>query len=74
MAQLEFDENLTKQLEVMYRRRDVMRRRRLVHNALAASGKFYFSCTQCCFVAPEAAIRGAVIGRQTMRRGDLPIS
>jgi arsenite methyltransferase len=36
MAQLEFDENLTKQLEVMYRRRDVMRRRRLVHKALAA--------------------------------------
>jgi hypothetical protein len=28
MVQLEFDENLAKQLEVMYRRRDVMRRRR----------------------------------------------
>jgi arsenite methyltransferase len=36
MAQLEFDESLAKQLEVMYRRRDVMRRRRLVQEALAA--------------------------------------
>jgi arsenite methyltransferase len=36
MAQLEFDEMLAKQLDVMYRRRDVMRRRRLVQEALAA--------------------------------------
>ena len=36
MAQLEFDENLAKDLEILYRRRDVLRRRRLVHDALAA--------------------------------------
>ena len=36
MAQLEFDESLAKQLEVLYRRRDVLRRRRLVHDALDA--------------------------------------
>jgi ubiquinone/menaquinone biosynthesis C-methylase UbiE len=36
MAQLEFDENLAKQLDVMYRRHDVMRRRHLVQEALAA--------------------------------------
>jgi hypothetical protein len=35
MAQLEFDEGLGKQLEAMYRRRDVIRRR-LVMNALSA--------------------------------------
>jgi arsenite methyltransferase len=35
MAQLEFDEGLGKQLEAMYRRRDVIRRR-LVMNALTA--------------------------------------
>ena len=36
MAQLEFDENLAESLEVLYRRRDVLRRRRLVHDALDA--------------------------------------
>ncbi|MDT4998580.1 MAG: arsenite methyltransferase [Mycobacterium sp.] len=36
MAQLDFDEGLGKQLEAMYRRRDVIRRRRLVMNALGA--------------------------------------
>lgn len=36
MAQLEFDEGLGKQLEAMYRRRDVIRRRRLVMDALSA--------------------------------------
>jgi arsenite methyltransferase len=36
MAPLEFDERLGKQLEAMYRRRDVIRRRRLVMNALSA--------------------------------------
>jgi ubiquinone/menaquinone biosynthesis C-methylase UbiE len=34
MAPLEFDERLSKQLEAMYRRRDVIRRRRLVLDAL----------------------------------------
>jgi hypothetical protein len=36
MAQLEFDEGLGKQLEAMYRRRDVIRRRRLVMDVLSA--------------------------------------
>lgn len=36
MAQLEFDESLAANLEVLYRRRDVVRRRGLVHDALDA--------------------------------------
>lgn len=36
MAQLEFDENLVDALEVLYHRRDVLRRRRLVLDALDA--------------------------------------
>ena len=36
MAQLEFDENLVDALEVLYHRRDVLRRRRLVLDALNA--------------------------------------
>jgi len=36
MAQLEFDESLAANLEVLYRRRDVVRRRHLVHDALDA--------------------------------------
>lgn len=36
MAQLEFDESLVNDLEVLYRRRDILRRRRLVHEVLDA--------------------------------------
>jgi arsenite methyltransferase len=36
MAQLTFDEKLAQQLEVVYRSRDVLRRRRLVYEALGA--------------------------------------
>jgi len=36
MAQLEFDESLAEYMEVLYRRRDVLRRRRLVQEALDA--------------------------------------
>jgi hypothetical protein len=36
VAQLEFDESMAEQLEVLYHRRDVVRRRRLVREALAA--------------------------------------
>ena len=36
MPQLEFDETLAEYMETLYRRRDVLRRRRLVHDALAA--------------------------------------
>jgi arsenite methyltransferase len=36
VGQLEFDESLGEQLEVLYRTRDILRRRRLVHEALAA--------------------------------------
>ena len=36
MGGLEFDEGLGEQLEVVYRTRDILRRRRLVHEALAA--------------------------------------
>ena len=36
VAQLEFDESMAEQLEVLYHRRDVVRRRRLVQEALAA--------------------------------------
>jgi arsenite methyltransferase len=36
MAQLEFDENLVQSMEVLYNRRDVLRRRHLVHSALDA--------------------------------------
>ena len=37
MAQLEFDEATAKQLEVVYGTRDIVRRRRLVREALGAS-------------------------------------
>ena len=36
VAQLEFDESMAEQLEVLYHRRDVVRRRRLVQEALSA--------------------------------------
>jgi arsenite methyltransferase len=36
VAQLEFDESMAEQLEVLYHRRDVLRRRQLVREALAA--------------------------------------
>ena len=36
VAQLEFDESMAEQLEVLYHRRDIVRRRRLVQEALAA--------------------------------------
>jgi arsenite methyltransferase len=36
VGQLEFDESLGEQLEVLYRTRDILRRPRLVHEALAA--------------------------------------
>ncbi len=36
MAQVEFDEGVAKQLEVLYNRRDLVRRRRLVREAVAA--------------------------------------
>lgn len=36
MAQLEFDESLAANLEVLYRRRGVVRRRHLVHDAVDA--------------------------------------
>jgi ubiquinone/menaquinone biosynthesis C-methylase UbiE len=36
MAQLEFDESLVESMEVLYNRRDVLRRRRLVHETLDA--------------------------------------
>ena len=36
MAQLDFDESLVESMEVLYNRRDVLRRRRLVHQALDA--------------------------------------
>ena len=37
MSQLEFDENIARQLEVLYGTRDVLRRRRLVRDALGAA-------------------------------------
>ena len=36
MGQLVFDDSLGEQLELLYRTRDVLRRRRLIHEALAA--------------------------------------
>ena len=36
MSQLSFDESTIAKLEVLYRTRDVLRRRELVHEALAA--------------------------------------
>jgi arsenite methyltransferase len=36
VAQLEFDESMAEQLEVLYHRRDIVRRRHLVQEALAA--------------------------------------
>ncbi len=36
MGQLEFNEDLAREMEVVYRRRDILRRRALVHEALAA--------------------------------------
>ena len=37
MSQLEFDESIARQLEALYRTRDVLRRRRLVRDALGVA-------------------------------------
>jgi SAM-dependent methyltransferase len=68
MAQLEFDANLGRQLEAMYRTRDVLRRRRLVREALApqpgervldvGTGPGFYAAELLDLVGPEGSVTG----------------
>jgi SAM-dependent methyltransferase len=68
MAQLEFDEKVGKRLEAMYRTRDVLRRRRLVREALAAqpgervldvgTGPGFYAAELLDLVGPEGSVTG----------------
>jgi SAM-dependent methyltransferase len=68
VAQLEFNERLARQMEVVYRSRDIRRRRRLVHEALgAAPGERIVDagCGPGFYVAElldEVGSEGAVVG------------
>lgn len=67
-GQLEFDESLAEQLEVLYHTRDVLRRRRLVREALAAAagerildlgcGPGFYTAELLDEVGPEGSIIG----------------
>ncbi len=68
MAQLEFDRKVIERLEVMYRRRDALRRRRLVREALAAApgehildvgcGPGFYAAELLDEVGPEGSVTG----------------
>jgi arsenite methyltransferase len=68
MAQLEFDEKTAEQMEVVYRSRDVVRRRRLVYEALEASpgerildvgcGPGFYASELLDQVGPEGSVVG----------------
>jgi arsenite methyltransferase len=66
MSQLVFDEKIVKQLEVLYRSRDVLRRRKLVYEALGAApgdrvldvGPGFYSRELLDQVGPEGSVTG----------------
>src|ERR671914_1552910 len=68
MAQLAFDEKLAEQMEVVYRSRDVLRRRRLVYEALGAEpgerildvgcGPGFYASELLDQVGPDGAVVG----------------
>ncbi|HEX5042754.1 MAG TPA: methyltransferase domain-containing protein [Candidatus Polarisedimenticolaceae bacterium] len=68
MSQFVFDQRAAAQLEVMYRRRDVVRRRRLVREALAAEAGHRVLDVGCgpgflsAEILAEVGVSGAVIG------------
>lgn len=68
MSQFVFDERAAQQLEVMYRARDVLRRRRLVRDALAVEAGHRvldIGCGPGFYLAellPELGANGAVVG------------
>lgn len=68
MSQFVFDERAARQLEVMYRSRDVLRRRQLVREALAVEPGHRVldvGCGPGFYVAeflPQVGVKGAVVG------------
>src|ERR671915_225313 len=68
MSQLVFDEKIVEQLEILYRSRDVLRRRRLVYEALGATpgdhildvgcGPGFYSRELLDQVGPEGSVTG----------------
>src|ERR671918_421480 len=68
MAQLVFDEALAEQMEVVYRSRDVLRRRRLVYEALGAApgerildvgcGPGFYASELLAQVGPDGSVVG----------------
>jgi ubiquinone/menaquinone biosynthesis C-methylase UbiE len=68
MSQIVFDERIAEQLDVMYRKRDVLRRRRLVREALAVEaghrvldvgcGPGFYSAELLAEVGPKGAVVG----------------
>ena len=69
MAQLEFNEELAAQMEIVYSRRDILRRRALVHEALGAApgdrvldagcGPGFYVAETLERVGPEGSVVGA---------------
>ncbi|MGH2947952.1 MAG: methyltransferase domain-containing protein [Solirubrobacteraceae bacterium] len=76
MSQLAFDEDLGRQLEVMYRTRDVLRRRQLVRDALAARpgerildvgcGPGFYAAELLEQVGPEGSVTGVDASAQML--------
>jgi arsenite methyltransferase len=76
MSQLEFDEDLGRRLEVMYRTRDVLRRRELVRDALAAQpgerivdvgcGPGFYAAELLEQVGPEGSVTGVDASAQML--------
>src|SRR5574341_622243 len=71
MSQIVFDERVAQQLEVLYRRRDALRRRRLVGEALAALPGHRVLDVGCgpgfyaAELLAEVGAQGAVVGVDT---------
>jgi arsenite methyltransferase len=76
MAQLVFDEALAEQMEVVYRSRDVLRRRRLVYEALGAQlgerildvgcGPGFYAAELLDQVGPDGSVVGVDASRQML--------
>jgi arsenite methyltransferase len=76
MTQLVFDEKIVQQLEVLYRSRDILRRRRLVHEALdarpgervldAGCGPGFYSRELLDRVGPDGSVTGVDLSPQML--------